>query len=248
MTRLAVVLAGTLLVTGCATRGSLDALNTNLVAAQTDIAALKESQARTSLEGARFVADLKSLEDKLSEIRGSLAETSAELARLRTRVESAEAEIRRTRADLAARPEPVVAPAPPPPPRETTARAAEATFNAAVVTFRAREHGQAVLEFLDFLTKYPKHPLASSAQYWIGEAYYTQRDYRQALAEYQKVLELGGNGKAPDALLKIAQCYTSLREPTRAQQALQQIVKEYPQSGAATRARTLLRARASATR
>ncbi len=68
----------------------------------------------------------------------------------------------------------------------------------------AREHGQAVLDFLDFIAKYPKHPLVANAQYWIGEAYYVQRDYRQALVEFQKVLESApGSAKAGDALLKI---------------------------------------------
>ena len=41
----------------------------------------------------------------------------------------------------------------------------------------------AVLELTDFVGRYPKHPLAARAQLWIGEAYFRQRDYRQALLE-----------------------------------------------------------------
>jgi TolA-binding protein len=29
----------------------------------------------------------------------------------------------------------------------------------------------------------------ANAQYWIGEAYYVQHDYRQAQTEFQKVLK-----------------------------------------------------------
>ena len=53
---------------------------------------------------------------------------------------------------------------------------AEQAYAAALNAFRAREHGQAVLDFLDFIAKYPDHALAPSAQYWIGEAYYPRSD------------------------------------------------------------------------
>ena len=43
-------------------------------------------------------------------------------------------------------------------------------YAGALTTFRAREHGQAVLDFLDFIAKYRRHALAGNAQYRIGEA------------------------------------------------------------------------------
>ena len=144
---------------------------------------------------------------------------------------------------------PVAAAVPPPaaerPAREAVRPAqAESAYGAALATYRAREHGQAVLEFLDFIGKYPKHPLAANAQYWIGEAYYSQRDYRQALVEFQKVLEYpSANGKVPDALLKMGLCYTSLREPGRASEVWTRIVGEYPSSEAAGQARSYLRSK-----
>ena len=83
----------------------------------------------------------------------------------------------------------------------------------ALATFRMGEHGQAVLDFLDFMAKYPKHPLVANAQYWIGEAYYVQHDYRQAQTEFQKVLDIApGSAKAADALLKIGYCQLNLRD------------------------------------
>src|SRR5438445_105811 len=96
------------------------------------------------------------------------------------------------------------------------ALAPEQVYNTALQTFRSREHGQAVLDFLDFIAKYPRRPLAANAQYWIGEAYYAQRDYRQALVEFQKVFEYGP-AKAPDALVKMGLCWVKLRAVRRAQ-------------------------------
>ncbi|PYN48189.1 MAG: tol-pal system protein YbgF [Candidatus Rokuibacteriota bacterium] len=123
----------------------------------------------------------------------------------------------------------------------------EQEYAAALATFRSREHGQAVLDFIDFMAKYPKHPLAGNAQYWIGEAYWAQRDYRQALAEFEKVFE-HGPGKTPDALLKIGLCHLRLTDLPRAQQAWQRVVSEYPKSESATMARSLIATHSAARR
>jgi len=86
----------------------------------------------------------------------------------------------------------------------------------------------------------------ANAQYWIGEAYYGQRDYRQAIAEFQKVLDVAPSSpKVPDALLKIGLAYRGLRDESRAQQTWDRIVKDYPKSEAAPKARTLLRTKDS---
>jgi tol-pal system protein YbgF len=121
----------------------------------------------------------------------------------------------------------------------------EQEYANALATFRAREHGQAVLDLLDFIAKYPQHSLAGNAQYWIGEAYWAQRDYRQALVEFEKVFE-HGPAKAPDALVKIGLCHVRLHNLPRAQQAWQRAVREYPRSEAATTAQSLLRTHAAA--
>jgi tol-pal system protein YbgF len=123
----------------------------------------------------------------------------------------------------------------------------EREYAAALATYRAREHGQAVIDFLDFIAKYPKHPLAGNAQYWIGEAYWAQRDYRQALVEFEKVFD-HGPAKAPDAQLKIGLCYLRLGDVQRAQQAWQRVVNEYPKSESAGMAKSLLATHSAARR
>jgi len=149
---------------------------------------------------------------------------------------------------------PTPAPTPTSPPGVAPAKPApkvggnpEQEYAAALATFRSREHGQAVLDFIDFMAKYPKHALAGNAQYWIGEAYWAQRDYRQALVEFEKVFG-HGSGKAPDALLKIGLCYLRLSDVPRAQQAWQRVVSEYPKSESATMARSLISTHSAARR
>ena len=145
---------------------------------------------------------------------------------------------------LATSPAPPVAAARPTP---KTPGNPEQEYAAALATYRAGEHGQAVIEFMDFIAKYPKHPLAANAQYWIGEAYWAQRDYRQALIEFGKVFERG-SAKAPDALLKIGLCHLRLNDVARAQLAWQRVVDEYPKSEPAAMARSLIATHSSARR
>src|SRR5712671_203340 len=60
----------------------------------------------------------------------------------------------------------------------------------------------------DFLNRYPKDELAANAQYWLGETYYAEKKWNDAIVEFQKVLkEYKGSDKVPDALLKIGMSF-----------------------------------------
>jgi|SRR6185503_7522219 len=62
--------------------------------------------------------------------------------------------------------------------------------------------------FQDFLRRYPKDELAGNAQYWIGESYYAEKKWNDAIVEFQRVLkEHKGSEKVPDALVKIGMSF-----------------------------------------
>jgi tol-pal system protein YbgF len=135
-------------------------------------------------------------------------------------------------------PAPVVASKPAAAGREATA---EKLYATAMASFRADEHGQAVLEFTELIDKFPKHNLAASAQYWIGEAYYRQRDFNQAVTEFQKVPDLyPQSAPVAESLLKLGMCYRALHDLPRARETWEQVVKSHPRTEAATQARALL--------
>ena len=143
------------------------------------------------------------------------------------------------------------APAAPPEPGSAarSAQSAEQLFSAAMANLRAREAGQAVLELTDLIARFPDHKLAPAAQLWIGEAYYQQRDYRQALVELRRVLD--GYPKSPqvaDALLKSGLCHRALGDRAAARTAWEQVVRDHSSSAAAGQARSLLGTRESAAR
>jgi tol-pal system protein YbgF len=242
------VLATLLVVAGgCATRESVHQVQDDLQALRSEVNTLRDVQEQHARDTARSLEQLRALDDRLRALGTVAGDTGDTVRRLNERMTVLDARSREPRVEPAPRP---VAPAPSPDPsrespaRETAARAdgSEAAYQAALATFRTREYGQAVLEFLDFLGKYPRHPLAGKAQYWIGEAYYIQRDWRQALVEYEKVVTLNGrSGSLPEALLKIGLCYQNLREPGRAQQSWRRVVADHPDSEAAQKARSFLR-------
>ena len=59
----------------------------------------------------------------------------------------------------------------------------------------------ALQEFTDYLKYYGEAPLAPAAQFWIGNIYFDQGDYENALKAFDMVLEkYRDNNKTPDAL------------------------------------------------
>jgi tol-pal system protein YbgF len=93
---------------------------------------------------------------------------------------------------------------------------------------RAGNHAFAITGFRNFVEEYPRHELADNAQYWLGEAYYDQDDFHQALAEFRKVVTLfPGGGKVPDALLKIGFCHLALGDEDAARRVLRRVAERY---------------------
>ena len=79
-------------------------------------------------------------------------------------------------------------------------------------TQRAREL------FQDFLTRFHGDALASNAQYWLGETFYAEKRYDDAIVAFQKVLkDWKTSEKVPDALTKIGLSFQNLGDCPKAQ-------------------------------
>ena len=120
--------------------------------------------------------------------------------------------------------------------------AAEAkVYEAALNQFKLGNYQSSVAAFQNFLASYPNSQQVSSAQYWIGNAYYALRDFKTAIAAQQKVLaSWPDSAKAPDALLNIASCQAELGEGKAARETLQGLLKKYPGTPAAEQAKQRL--------
>lgn len=102
------------------------------------------------------------------------------------------------------------------------------------------EQGQfqgAIADFTAFIRAWPDHELADNCQYWIGESYYSLKNYQQALIEFSKVVEsYPQENKAPDALLKVGFCQLELNNCRAAREAFARLASQYTGSPLAVRA------------
>ncbi|HEX2531918.1 MAG TPA: tol-pal system protein YbgF [Burkholderiaceae bacterium] len=114
-------------------------------------------------------------------------------------------------------------------------------YDAALVLFKSGDYKDAGAAFFDFLRRYPQSGYAASAQYWLGNTYYAQREYRNAISAQQAVVKnYPDSPKAADALLNIASCYTELKDRSSARKTLQTLIAKYGNSSAAQTAKERL--------
>jgi tol-pal system protein YbgF len=111
-------------------------------------------------------------------------------------------------------------------------------YDAALEQFKAGNYGAAISGFSGFIKANPKSPLAASAQYWIGNAQFAQRDFRGAIAtQRQLIATYPDSQKVPDALLNIATSQAELGDATQSRRTLDELIAKHPQSEAAAKAR-----------
>ena len=92
--------------------------------------------------------------------------------------------------------------------------------------------------FGDFLAKFKGDELAANAQYWLGETYYADKRYNDAIVEFQKVLkEHKGSEKAPDALLKIGMSFQAEHDCKNALLFYEEVLTSHKSTAAAKVAR-----------
>lgn len=234
-------------MSGCAS-GSRAEREGEIVTLRTQIGELKKSQEAGAQTLARLSGEMKALDAQSAFLAGEVKTAGDELARMRTALEESNSAIRALRSSVEelSKPAPAAAPstpATPAAPSSAPEASPEQIYAAAMASFQAEEHGQAVLGWSELTKRFPEHALASNAQYWIGEAYYRQKDFRQALLEYRKVIDgYPKSPQLPEALLKIGLCHREVKDTARAREIWEQLTKEYPGTNAAAQARSLLAA------
>jgi tol-pal system protein YbgF len=117
----------------------------------------------------------------------------------------------------------------------------EALYAAAYQTFKEGNYDKSRTEFKNFLVAYPDTEYAGNAQFWIGECYFLEKNYEQAILEYEKVTKNYPKGnKVPYALLKQGLSFLKLNDKTSAKLILQQVINDFPNTNQARIARSKL--------
>lgn len=115
-------------------------------------------------------------------------------------------------------------------------------YETALNQFKAGKYKDAAGSFAGFVQRYPDSSLAPNAQYWLGNAWYAQRDCKRAI-EAQSVVttKYADSPKAPDAWLAIATCQQEMGNASGAKRSLESVLAKYPSAPAAETARQRLK-------
>ncbi|HZR79628.1 MAG TPA: tol-pal system protein YbgF [Candidatus Binatia bacterium] len=95
--------------------------------------------------------------------------------------------------------------------------------------YQRGDYPKAVQSLRGFVTKEPKNEAVPSAQYWIGESYFAQRRYNEAILAYNEIL-VGWpkSDRVPAALLRQASAFAELGDKIDARLILQKLIADHP--------------------
>ena len=114
-------------------------------------------------------------------------------------------------------------------------------FEAALAVFRSGKFPDASAAFAAFVRQYPRSGYVPSARFWLGNAQYATREYKEAIGNFKQMLaEAPTHARAPEAALSIANCQIELKDTRTARKTLEDLLRAYPQSEAAVAAKERL--------
>lgn len=121
-------------------------------------------------------------------------------------------------------------------------QAEQKMYQQAYDELRARRYSKARDSFIEFIKKYPSGRYAHIAQYWVAESSYAQRNYEQAIIDYQLLSDVYPfSPKKAEAELKKAYSYYELGNKNTARNTLNQLLINYPGTTEAGQAKRLLK-------
>jgi len=119
--------------------------------------------------------------------------------------------------------------------------AIQRAYDNAYSNYRISDYHGAIRGFDGFIRTYPKHQLASNAQYWIGESHFHMHDYRGAIEAQRRLLgTYPDSAKVPDALLIIGTAESNMGDNAAARKTFEELIAKYPSTESAEKAKARL--------
>lgn len=117
-----------------------------------------------------------------------------------------------------------------------------ALYDAGINAFTNRKYEEAQRSFSDFVKNYPNHTMTAEAQYHLAECYFQRNQFADAALAYDTVItKYGKSSRAPGAYLKQGICFSKIKQMPAAKARMQELIKKYPNSPEAARAKTFLK-------
>lgn len=221
---------------------SLDAvnkLNTTMGSLQKSV---QDVQANSGSRMDTLSTQVQAVADRLDELQTRFAKLTQQMAEMQGVLQSLDAKMAGG-APMQAQPgatQPGAAPsgaAPPTPPPS-----ADMLYSNGLRDFTSGKLDLAWQEFQDYLKYYPDTEVTGNAQFYLGEIFYQQKRYDEAVAEYDKVLaNFPKSFKLAAARLKKGLAFLELGQRASAMRELREVVRRHPGSEESRRANAKLR-------
>ena len=91
------------------------------------------------------------------------------------------------------------------------------------------------------MQRYPASGYGDSARFWLGNALYGQKNYKDAITVFRALITGSPtHPRTPEAMLALANCQIEMKDNKSARKTIDELVKAYPASEAATAGRERL--------
>ena len=232
-----------LLGSGCAALSPAPAPPVPPRAAEADRVPSPPAEAqRPSEADARILAELSELQNAVARLIATSRRQDEQVTALERRLtELAE---RQAQGDvpLGFAPSGLGAAAPSSAPAPATMASAADLYASGMARLRERDYDTAILVLSELVSNYPTHPLRENAQVTVADVYYLQKDYRGAVAEFERLLDAVPKGaRTPEVLVKLGLSRRGLGDEAGARKAWQRVITDHGKTDAARQARELLR-------
>ena len=125
--------------------------------------------------------------------------------------------------------------------RAPGAPSASTLYETAYGDFTSGQYQLAIQEFQEYLHYHQNTDLASNAQYYIGDCYYNQGNFRQAVEEYNRAIERYPTGnKIAAAQLKKGYALLELKQRQAGVRELRSLISRFPRAPESDLARARL--------
>jgi tol-pal system protein YbgF len=107
-------------------------------------------------------------------------------------------------------------------------------YESVLAIFRKADFAGAQAGFVEFLNRYPKTGYRASALFWLGNAQYATKDYKESMMNFRALMSLSpDHARVPEALLAVANCQLELKDNRGAKRTLDDLITNHPTSEAA---------------
>jgi tol-pal system protein YbgF len=115
-------------------------------------------------------------------------------------------------------------------------------YMAGYQALREGKTAQAREKFTSILSNYPENEYSDNARFWIGEAYYKEENYADAILAYEELFKSNPDSdKIPGAMLKQGLAFYLIKDEKTGKIILEKLIEKYPKSEPAKLAKKKIR-------